>query len=59
VALDELVTVEQAQSEPYRRCLSDRLLWAVRDAHEHAVAVPAADPAARRLGTHEPAVMAA
>lgn len=34
VTFDELALPDQVACEHYRRCLADRLLWAVRDAHD-------------------------
>ena len=36
VALDELVFEAQLEGDHARRCLADRILWAIRDADAHA-----------------------
>jgi hypothetical protein len=59
VALDELATAEQMASEHYRRCLSDRIQWAVGDAQQRAAASPALDVARRISDSSEPALIAA
>lgn len=41
VALDEFACEQQTAHEHYRRCLSDRLHWAIRDAEQHAEATGA------------------
>jgi hypothetical protein len=47
VALDELATPAQLQSEFYRRCLADRIGWAAEEA-----AARLGDPGAARDATH-------
>jgi hypothetical protein len=60
VALDELASAQQMDSEHYRRCLSDRIQWAVQDAEHHAAADSrGAAPALRLVATGEPAPIAA
>jgi hypothetical protein len=58
VALDELATEQQTASEHYRRCLADRIHWAVGDAQRRSTAAGDARPAAA-LRTSEPALIAA
>ena len=59
VAFDELATEHQTASDHYRRCLADRIHWAVGDAQQHVHAAGSAAPALRLAGTAEPAPIAA
>jgi hypothetical protein len=59
VALDELATAEQMASEHYRRCLSDRIQWAVGDAQQRAAGARVLDGATRIAAPAAPALIAA
>lgn len=59
VALDELATAEQMASEHYRRCLSDRIQWAVGDAQQHVTADLGLHARTPIGDTAEPALIAA
>jgi len=58
VALDELATPHQLDSEHYRRCLADRIHWAVGDAQRRATE-SAAWPDASPVAVAEPTLVAA